>query len=291
MTSPSHAKGVYFLANNKIFDLAIAFLRSFRRHNPHIPLCLIPFDEHFDAIAALKDVYDFSIFDNQELLDCCDKIGQSFHGKVLGTYRKLVAWEGNFESFIYIDSDTVVTDSIDFAFDSLRHADYVGSHSNIANIRKWVWKDNVHDTHLLTPPQIDYATNTGFFVSVRGLFPIKYCLAKVNQALELRDSMELHCMEQPYLNYLVVSSGYRFTSLSVLRHSGLAPTMALEWWGGTPNARVSDGMLYSPMGDPIFLVHWAGIFQTLEHPSNKKLPYSELWEFYRRSNVEPEQRW
>ena len=290
MTFHKHAKGVYFLANNKIFDLAVAFLRSFRRHNPDIPLCLIPFDKDFDMIAALKDGYGFSIFDNDELLDCCDKISQRFHGRVLGTYRKLAAWEGNFESFIYIDCDTVVTDSIDFAFDSLRHGDYVGSHSNIAHIRKWVWKDSVYDTNLLTPPQIDYAANTGFFVSVRGLFPMKYCMAKVNQALELRDSMELHCMEQPYLNYLAVSSGYRYTSLSVLKSSGLAPTARLEWWAGTPNARVSEGRLYSPLGDPIFLVHWAGIFQTMNGSPGATLPYSELWEFYRRRDLEPVQR-
>ncbi|KQV35405.1 hypothetical protein [Massilia sp. Root335] len=278
------ARGVYFLANNRVFEQVIAFLRSFRTHNPTIPLCLIPFDSDFDRIAALKDTYSFSIFDDPALLASCDAISEKFHGRVIGAYRKLVAWEGKFETFAYIDVDTVVLDSVDFAFDHLKYGPYMASHSNIEAIRRWVWKDNVHATHLLTPPQIAYAANTGFFVSVRGLFPMKHALAKVNAALELKDCMELHCMEQPFLNYLVVTSGYSYASLLTLRLMGIAPTAKLEWWGGQEGATVDNGKLYPPGGEPIFLVHWAGIWQEAS-ASGKSLPYQALWDFYRRPEI------
>ncbi len=288
MNNSVRPKGVYFLANNTVFDLAVAFLRSFRLHNPSIPLCLIPYNADFDSIAALKDAYNFSIFDNDALLQACDEISHQFHGRVLGAYRKLVAWEGMFDSFLYIDIDTVLTDSVDFAFDYFLHGQYIASHSNIAHNRKWVWTDAIYETHLLTPPQIEFSANTGFFASVRGLLPMEHCSAKVSQALALRDCMELHCMEQPYINYLVVTSGYRYNSLSVLRESGAAPAARLEWWGGTPNARVDNGRLFSPLGDPIFLVHWAGIFQSLRENLMDELPYEELWEYYRRRDLAPD---
>lgn len=286
MSESKSVRGVYFLANNKVFEQVVAFLRSFRTHNPTIPLCLIPFDDNFEKISALKDAYSFSIFDNRELLASADAISAHFHGHVLGTYRKLVAWEGPFDSFIYIDVDTIVLDSIDFAFENLKYAPYVASHSNIENIRCWVWKDNIYEKNILTPPQIGFSTNTGFFASVRGLFPMKHCLAKVKGALELKDSMELMCMEQPFLNYLVVTSGYAYTSLLVLRTAGLAPDAKLEFWAGIPDARFDNGKFHSPYGLPVFLVHWAGKWQNLANID--ELPYRELWEFYRRSDRAPD---
>jgi hypothetical protein len=274
------SRGVYFLANNKVFEQVVAFLRSFRTHNPDIPLCLIPFDSDFDRIAALKTTYSFSIFDDANLLASCDAISEKFHGFVLGTYRKLVAWEGIFDAFIYIDVDTVVIESVDFAFEYLKHGDYIASHSNLENIRCWVWKDSVYATNLLTPPQIEYSANTGFFVSRRGLLPMKHCLAKVSGALELKDSMELDCMEQPFLNYLIVTSGYSHTSLLQLLIAGIAPAAKLEWWAGMAGARVDGGKIYHPDGLPIFLVHWAGCW--------KSRPYKELWDFYRRPGISPD---
>ncbi len=286
MNEHKPTRGVYFLANNTVFEQVVAFLRSFRTHNPTIPLCLIPYNDAFDRIAALQDTYSFSVFDNADLLAECDAISEKFHGSVLGTYRKLVAWEGIFDSFIYIDVDTVVIDSIDFAFDGLKYAPYVASHSNLANIRKFVWKDSIYETHILTSPQIEFATNTGFFASWRGLLPMKHCVAKTNGALMLKDHMELFCMEQPFLNYLVVTSGYACTSLLMLRVGGLMPSSALEFWGGMPDARVEGGKLYAPHDAPIFLVHWAGLTQGREN-LGEELPYKELWNFYRRSDIPP----
>ncbi|MFS2015415.1 hypothetical protein ACEN88_02425 [Massilia sp. CT11-108] len=287
MNKNNPTSGVYFLANNKVFEQVVAFLRSFRMHNPTIPLCLIPFDSDFDKISSLKTTFSFSIFDDAELLASCDAISERFHGFVLGTYRKLVAWEGIFDTFIYIDVDTVVTDSVDFAFEHLKHGDYVASHSNLENIRCWVWKDSVYATHLLTPPQIEYSANTGFFVSRRGLLPMKHCVAKVNGALELKESMELECMEQPFLNYLIVTSGYSYTSLLQLLMVGIAPTVSLEWWAGTPNGRVDGGKLYDPRGAGVFLVHWAGFWKK-SGGSSIGLPYKELWDFYRRPEISPD---
>jgi len=115
---------------------------------------------------------------------------------------------------------------------------------------------------------------------------MKHCVAKTNGALKLKDHMELFCMEQPFLNYLVVTSGYACTSLLVLRDRGLMPSSALEFWGGMPDARVEGGKLYAPYDAPIFLVHWAGLTQGREN-LGEELPYKELWNFYRRSDIPP----
>src|SRR4051812_24380665 len=106
-------RGVYFLANDSVLALALAFLKSFRSYNPELNLQLIPFDARCEEIIALKTRFTFDVYPNQELLQNCDRVSEAFHGKTMGHYRKLAAWDGEFEEFIYIDIDTVVLHSVD----------------------------------------------------------------------------------------------------------------------------------------------------------------------------------
>jgi hypothetical protein len=54
----------------------------------------IPYDHAFAQMAALRDAYLFSIFDDAALLVNCDAISEKFHGFVRGNARKPVAWKG-----------------------------------------------------------------------------------------------------------------------------------------------------------------------------------------------------
>lgn len=278
-------RGVYFLANNKVYELAVAFLNSFRTHNKDIKLCLIPFDNDFDRIEALKDIYSFSIFENQEVLNNCDEISKKFHDNKLGTYRKLVAWGGDFDEFIYIDVDTIVLDDVSFVFENLDFCKIFTSQSNIDDIRKWVWKDSIFKKQKLSSEQIKYAANTGFFVSTKGLLPMNWILAQVDGALELKDDMELFCMEQPFLNYLIVTSGYSYSSLWVFLVTRINPNVKTEFWAGSPNGVFEGGRFYNPYFPlAVFLVHWAGVWH-LDNESLENLPYRELWSHYRNLSL------
>lgn len=289
MTNISPIKqGVYFMANNKVLDMTIAFLNSFRMHNKELPLCLIPFNNNFEQIEALKDVYNFSVFDNQELLETCDAISVKFHDNVCGAYRKLVAWEGNFEQFIYIDIDTVVIDSLSFVWANLTHCKIFTSHSNLPEIREWVWKDSIYSKNKLNKSQIEYATNTGFIVSTKNTLPMSWVLDQVEEALTLKEDMALFCMEQPFLNYLIVTSGYNYGSLLRFFMSDINQEkdrgIKLEFWAGLPRGTVKNGRLISPYRQSIFLVHWAGVWRENDGDLTK-IPYQKLWEYYR--NLDP----
>lgn len=273
-------RGVYFLANDKIVELAIAFLNSFREHNPTIPLCLIPFDDNVDKILALRDTYSFTLFNDLKLLHACDAISEKFHGKILGAYRKLVAWEGPFDEFAYIDTDMVVVDNIDFVFENLVHTDIFTSHSNMPELRQWVWKDSIEMRKMLSPEQIAFSANAGFFVSKSKLLNMSYVQSQVDAALDLKDDMELGCMEQAFLNYLIVTSNFNYGSLVTFYQSGVNRRLKFEWWAGNPGAMVNGGKLKLRRGPPIFLVHWAGLWQK-GNGSLAELPYKELWEHYR----------
>jgi hypothetical protein len=196
--------GVYFLANDRVFDNVVAFLNSFRAHNPTTELCLIPFADDVERTMALASRYDFTTFTDEDVLRRCDAIGARFHGKPAGHYRKLAAWHGQFDRFLYIDCDTVVLEPVDFVFDYLDEYDFLTSHSDLQSIRKFVWRDSIYDAGALTRQQIRFSANTGFVASRLDAQNLHEVEARLDGALALAEHMELMCFEQPLLGAAVL---------------------------------------------------------------------------------------
>lgn len=274
-------RGVYFLANDRVIEPTIAFLNSFRAFNPHTPLCLIPYDDNCSRLLPLQDKYDFSWFPTRSALEACDEISLAFHDKTVGAYRKLCIWHGEFDEFAYVDVDTVVLSELDFCFRHLTRADVFTSHSNNPGMRTWVWKDSITSQGILNEHQYSFAANTGFIVSRKGALSIEMARSAVEAALSLKDHMVLHCMEQPFLNYLIVTSGIQFGSLlSFMRLFGKAD-IKLELWAGARGATVEGGQLRCRSEAPFFLVHWAGPWLAAGFTDFDNMPYAELWKYYR----------
>lgn len=271
-------RGVYFVANDKMMEFAIAFLNSFRMYNPTLPMCLVPFDDESNALIALKDEYSFTVWTDFEALSRADLVSVQFHGGVVGQYRKLVIWEGPYDQFIYIDVDTIVLSDLSFVFSFLSSFEFITSHSNIAHIRKWVWKDSIYDSGTLAPRQIAFSANTGFIVSKRGCLSLNEACSALPDALALVPHMELLCYEQPFLNYLIVTSGHRYSSFFVIRRLGNLSQIPVERWAGKPLGKVENGKIVEPVEPRTMLVHWAGEWRKLY---DGKLPNSDLWNFYR----------
>jgi hypothetical protein len=269
--------GVYFLANDRVFDHVVAFLNSFRKYNPTTQLCLIPFANDTARTEALASRYGFSVWTDGDALRRCDAISERFHGKVLGHYRKLAAWEGEYDRFVYIDCDTVVLQPVDFVFGYLDQYDFVASHSDIYNIRKFVWRDSIYSTAALTREQIRYSANTGFLASRTDALDLDRVDARLDDALALAQHMELICCEQPLLNYLVVTSNRPYTSLFTLALRTGDWSIPQERWAGAsidpvPGSRVPQS--------PTLLVHWAGEWEKSRREGTP-IPHRELWEHYR----------
>ena len=276
----SRTRGVYFLANDRILDMTVAFLNSFRENNPTIPLCLVPYASDIEELVKLQDRYDFTVWADLDLLRRCDRVGWFFHGQIYGHYRKLALWEGMFDEFLYIDSDTVVLRDVDFVFDHLDDFDFVTAKSNIRADRQWVWHDSIQDVGKLTEEQVDFAANTGFIASRRGLLPFAKIRERLTAAVELGPHMQLWCIEQPLLNYLIVTSGRRYSSLyAIAAHTGATDIPQEEWAGGF-DAVVRDGVIVSPQSPPTLLVHWAGEWARARLEGTQ-IPHYDLWSHYR----------
>ncbi|MER5985798.1 hypothetical protein [Streptomyces sp. NPDC001787] len=269
-------RGVYFVANDRVVELVTVFLSSFRRTNPDIPLRLIPFDGEYGQVAALGERYGFTVWEDEQLLARCDGTSLSFHQRRRGHFRKLAAWEGEFDEFLYIDSDTAVLRNIDFVFDYLMDYGFVTATSNLPGR---AWLESVKESGKLTAEQYEYAANTGFVASRKGALTMAGITAALPAARELAPHMKLG-YEQPFLNYLIVTSGLAYTSLHHLRTTTGDRTVPAEVFAWTPGVRAKDGAIVHPSVPPPLMVHWTEpVKPTQADPAD--IPLYDLWCHYR----------
>jgi hypothetical protein len=286
-------QGVYFLANDFILDRVIAFLNSFRRFNESLPLCLIPYADDLDQLLRLQSRYDFSIWSgDMSVLQTCDEISRSFHGprRTEHKYRKLAAWEGEYDEFVYLDCDTVILRDVSAVFAHLDQFAFVTGYSNHPPTRPLVWNDSIYQAGVLTEEQVAYAAGTGLVASRKEHLRFAGVRQQLPAALELAPHMYLETCDQPLLNYLIVSSGLPHTSLAVIAGAGGATDVAIEWWAGEPVGTIRDGQIVSAQSPPILMVHWAGFWyqEGRDHIQSglpdldlAELPNYELWSYYR----------
>ena len=253
-------RGLCILANDRVHDLAAAFLHSLKVTSPDLPVCLIPFDDADTKVRALCRQHGLRLFDDHDLLRQLDQISLRLHGRVVGQYRKFAAWMCGFEEFIFIDTDTLALQPFDRVFDLLGEYDYIAGHSDFPHIRKWTWRDSAYASAGLTADEINYAANTGFFASKAAVFSPAKLEVAVERALQIRAHMELNAYEQSFLNLFVITSGMRYTSLARLAATPAQADMPCECWPGDKawSLGARNELLYQGRKKPVLFIHWAG---------------------------------
>lgn len=109
------SSGVYFSANDKVYNWALGFLRSFRRYNPELLLYWIPFDDQVQKINSLQEEFNFQTYNDQsfkelEELGQAYELGHSPYGKYW--FRRYAAFWGPLDYFIYLDGRFLVLDNL-----------------------------------------------------------------------------------------------------------------------------------------------------------------------------------
>jgi hypothetical protein len=246
-----------------------------------MPLILIPFGGAIGQLVQLSRRYRFSCWNDIEVLQCCDDLSTRWKGRVHGHFRKLAIWEGPFDEFIYIDVDTVVLEDMSFVFPLLSDYDVLTAHSNIATSRQWVWKESIVGSGLLTREQIAYSANTGFIASKRKVVTLELASAKLRAANQLRAHMADGVIDQPFLNFLIVTSATSYSSLYSIFLKDRATLFPLERWGGRDLGAVEQGRLLDSRFTHTLFVHWAGEWRAAQSES-RQIHNFKLWEFYRQ---------
>ncbi|GAX34439.1 Npun_R2821/Npun_R2822 family protein [Nodularia sp. NIES-3585] len=140
--------GIYTLANDVVYDQLVALLNSIEVNvSQDIPICVIPYNDQLDQVKQeIKSRKNVTLFNNGESLQRWDDLANKvwavhpaakqknisrnalYRSPLL---RKLSAFDGEFEKFVFYDGDSLAMkpleqvleklDNYDFIFDDWEH--------------------------------------------------------------------------------------------------------------------------------------------------------------------------
>lgn len=204
MTNPkpiTHKYGVYFLANDVVYDWTIAFLNSFRRFNPNLPLYLIPFNDNSDRVLSLQDIYHFKIYTDHSF-SRLEAIGEAFELGYTKTgpywFRRYATFWGPVEKFMYLDTRQVILADLKPYIQALEQFDFDFLHYDCAI-------DQVYEVGEFRRKMLRQGRGRGFnsgrWASYRGLFSLEELEYLGEEAIQIREQLNPRNTDQAFINY------------------------------------------------------------------------------------------
>lgn len=269
-------RGIYIVANDKVLESAIALLNSIRLYNRQVPIFLIPFDDNYQQVAAaLGRLHDVQLFPNLGFVEQFTReIDQMFDRNFLALpnkMRKLVAWFGPLDEFLYIDTDIIVFEDIAANLDKLSEVDFFCcDYHHLSEKLRNVFSPIVKEQHIFTDSELQDVFNSGFWASKKGIISESQMYEVLRECSQHREYFDFaqNVTDQPILNYLILKLIPKRCNL--VKASDTEPGS----WAGSKHFQEIDDVLYDK-GKRLKYIHWAGI------PIKSGSPYWELWKHYR----------
>ena len=268
-------RGVYIVANNKVKENAIALLSSLRRYDPDVPVYLIPFNEdHKEVAQQLSDMYQVQLFPDLDLLESLTQtIGDIFPRDFLALpnkMRKLAAWFGPLDEFLYIDTDILFFTPVSDTLSYLDKADFIWCDYHYKRGLEDVFSEVVIEQDIFSAGELQDVFNSGLWGSRKSALSMERLTEILKDCALHREYFDFSngTTDQPIMNYLVLKA--------IPRRLNIAKVQPNEpgSWGGSPHFEQRDWVLFD--GDrPLRYLHWAGT------PMRASGPYRDLWTYYR----------
>ncbi|MEM8638992.1 MAG: Npun_R2821/Npun_R2822 family protein [Cyanobacteria bacterium P01_G01_bin.54] len=277
-------RGIYITANNKFIEQAIALLNSIRCYDPDTPITLIPYDENYKAIATrLSQDYGVKIYPDLDFIERLSQqlytiFGEGFFARP-NQFRKQACWFGEYDEFLYIDTDIVVFEKIINNLDALQDKDFLccdyQHKGGIAN----VFDSAIFETGALDEGDRHAIFNCGWWAARKGLFTEDDLYRVFSECTAHPEYFDFSqkTSDQPIINYLILKNVPRDRRFNLVNRPGGAPG---SWAGSTQFIREGGDRLLDPNyhNQPVQYLHWAGIRLA------PGCPYWDIWQHYRYLN-------
>lgn len=226
--------GVYCLANRGVELWFEAWARSFRRFNPDLPALVIPFDGHVGRVRRICDRFGIGMVRSAEAARF-EELGRAHYPSqaiAARTYRKLYAFFGVFEHFLFLDADVLVLDELSSLL----------SRFAVSGLDVGYFDTDLDQVYVPGALRESMAVergavgiNTGSFLGRRD------CLSEArlqeSSAFFLRNRAQFRRLyEQPFLSHCLESSGLR-----VAAAASVAPWIGATWVGDE-KLRMPEGL-------------------------------------------------
>ncbi|MEM1253198.1 MAG: Npun_R2821/Npun_R2822 family protein [Cyanobacteria bacterium P01_H01_bin.21] len=269
-------RGVYIVANKKVGENAIALLTSLRSHDPDVPVYMIPFNNDYQSLfKKLNSRYQVQLFPDLEFLETfTQKISEIFPRDFLALpnkMRKLAAWFGPLDEFLYIDTDILFFEPVSNTLAYLDEADFIccDYHFKGRKLRD-VFSPSVIERGIFPEDVVNSVFNSGLWGSKKGTITLEQMYQRLEECAQNRDYFDFSggTTDQPVMNYLVLNTIDK--RLNIVQVNPNEPGS----WGGMKHFITREHALYDGETRLRYL-HWAGT------PMRAGGPYRELWEYYR----------
>jgi hypothetical protein len=275
------AEGIYCLANDAVVDGLIALCESIRRHDPGLPLTVIPFNDDIALTREAVALYGFDLLADPSLA-AMDLVGGDYwpgDEHRAHNMRKFCAFCGPYERFFFLDSDIVTLASLAPYFKAFREvdADFMWFSPDLNNVYH---PGPVRDE--MVARFNTAAFNGGQFMGRRGVLTPAILKGLVEAARPYRHGF-VDNLEQSFINFAVDVCG-----LSKVAGSDQVPDTAIAACAlrmrDVGGRLVIDDPRTPDSGRHVSLIHWSG------HKTAPLMPYRKLWLGYRLAGKSRSQR-
>jgi len=271
------SRGIYITANDKVTDHAIALINSIRVHDLDTPIVLIPYDDNYHQVAEiLKERHGVRVYEDLEFIDrLSNRLHEIFGGDFFARpnqFRKQACWFGEFDEFLYIDTDIVVFEKLIDNLDYFSECDFLScDYQHLGGINN-VFTPKVIKDEIFNQNELRDIFNGGFWASKKGLISEQDLYDTFSECAAHPDYFDFSqkTSDQPIINYMILKRIAR--RFNIVRR----PKGASGNWAGSSHFLVDGDRLIDPTVDqPLQYLHWAGI------RIQPGCPYWQIWEHYR----------
>jgi hypothetical protein len=270
-------RGIYITANDRVIEQAIALLNSIRLYDQDTPIILIPYDNQYKKVAQLlADFYGVKVYEDLEFIErlsqkLYDIFGKNFFARP-NQFRKQACWFGEFDRFLYIDTDIVVFEKIIDNLDYLDDYDFLCcDYQHRAGIKN-VFTPKVIEEGVFSKDDLKDLFNGGFWASKKNLISeqdLYEIFAECAAHPEYFDFSQ-KTSDQPIINYMMLKRIKRRFNLVRCSEKGTGN------WAGSPHFERKENILIdTKINKPLQYIHWAGI------KIQPGCPYWDIWKHYR----------
>lgn len=272
-------RGIYITANDKVVDQAIALLKSIRVYDAETPVILIPYDDHYQTVAATLAPFGVSVYEDLEFIDRLSRRLQQTFGEAFfarpNQFRKQACWFGPFDQFLYIDTDIVVFEKIIDTLNFLDNADFICADYQHAGGITNVFSPEVIQSGVFSKADCLEIFNCGFWGSQKGLISEADLYEVFTECAAHPEYFDFSqkTSDQPIINYMVLKRIPR--RLNLVRRTEKAPG---NWAGSAHFIQQGHQLIDPKVNQPLQYLHWAGF------KIQPGCPYWEIWQHYRYLN-------
>ncbi|ACB50743.1 conserved hypothetical protein [Crocosphaera subtropica ATCC 51142] len=270
-------RGIYITANDKVIEQAIALLKSIRFYDKDTPVVLIPYDDNYHIIAKkLNEDFGVTVYPDLDFIERLSIKLQSIFGEDFfarpNQFRKQACWFGEFDEFLYIDTDIVVFKKIVDDLNYFTDYDFICyDYQHKAGIRN-VFSQKVIDDQVFAESELRDMFNGGFWASKKGLMSEEKIYQIFEECAENIDYFDFtyKTSDQPIINYMILKNVEKRFNLA---HE---PEKNPGNWAGTSHFQQNGYQLIDPSNNQtLHYLHWAGI------KIQPGCPYWDIWKHYR----------